>query len=136
MGRNLVSALLHHETIKTTLPKAKEAARMAEKVSSKIRSSGVCTVLTIDHNIREEEYRSSTSCGCGVPNGKLNTSHPPKVKKAKDTAQSLVLGNIIRRKDPTPQTTRLPNRIHLKNRRPRTIHSTHNPPSKTLPNAL
>jgi ribosomal protein L17 len=31
--RNLVSALLHHETIKTTLPKAKEAARMAEKVS-------------------------------------------------------------------------------------------------------
>ncbi|RSH88530.1 uncharacterized protein EHS24_001075 [Apiotrichum porosum] len=30
--RNLVSALLHHEMIKTTLPKAKEAARMAEKI--------------------------------------------------------------------------------------------------------
>ncbi|KAK4683482.1 large subunit ribosomal protein L17, partial [Tremellales sp. Uapishka_1] len=30
--RNLVSALLHHEQIKTTLPKAKEAARMAEKI--------------------------------------------------------------------------------------------------------
>lgn len=30
--RNLVSALLHHEVIKTTVPKAKEAARMAEKV--------------------------------------------------------------------------------------------------------
>ncbi|WVR06509.1 ribosomal protein L17 [Kwoniella sp. DSM 27419] len=30
--RNLVSALLHHESIKTTLPKAKEAARMAEKI--------------------------------------------------------------------------------------------------------
>ena len=30
--RNLVSALLHHEMIRTTLPKAKEAARMAEKV--------------------------------------------------------------------------------------------------------
>ncbi|WWC62774.1 mitochondrial 54S ribosomal protein bL17m [Kwoniella dejecticola CBS 10117] len=30
--RNLVSALLHHETIKTTLPKAKEAAKMAEKI--------------------------------------------------------------------------------------------------------
>ena len=30
--RNLVSALLHHETIKTTLPKAKETARLAEKV--------------------------------------------------------------------------------------------------------
>lgn len=33
-GRNLVSALLHHETIKTTVPKAKEAQRMAEKVAS------------------------------------------------------------------------------------------------------
>ncbi|WWD18644.1 ribosomal protein L17 [Kwoniella shandongensis] len=30
--RNLVSALLHHETIKTTLPKAKEAAKLAEKI--------------------------------------------------------------------------------------------------------
>ncbi|WRT67965.1 ribosomal protein L17 [Kwoniella shivajii] len=30
--RNLVSALLHHESIKTTLPKAKEAAKMAEKI--------------------------------------------------------------------------------------------------------
>ncbi|BEI86221.1 hypothetical protein CcaverHIS002_0605080 [Cutaneotrichosporon cavernicola] len=30
--RNLVSALLHHEMIKTTVPKAKEAARMAEKI--------------------------------------------------------------------------------------------------------
>ncbi|KAL1413156.1 54S ribosomal protein L8, mitochondrial [Vanrija albida] len=29
--RNLVSALLHHEVIKTTVPKAKEAARQAEK---------------------------------------------------------------------------------------------------------
>jgi hypothetical protein len=34
--RNLVSALLHHEQIKTTLPKAKEAARMAEKVGAEI----------------------------------------------------------------------------------------------------
>ncbi|KAL7423052.1 54S ribosomal protein L8, mitochondrial [Cryptotrichosporon argae] len=30
--RNLVSALLHHEMIKTTVPKAKEAARLAEKI--------------------------------------------------------------------------------------------------------
>ena len=30
--RNLVSALLHHEQIQTTLPKAKEAARLAEKI--------------------------------------------------------------------------------------------------------
>jgi hypothetical protein len=32
--RNLVSALLHHEQIQTTVPKAKEAARVAEKVRS------------------------------------------------------------------------------------------------------
>ncbi|TXT16013.1 hypothetical protein VHUM_00516 [Vanrija humicola] len=32
--RNLVSALLHHEVIKTTVPKAKEAARQAEKIIS------------------------------------------------------------------------------------------------------
>ncbi|WOO76839.1 50S ribosomal protein L17 [Vanrija pseudolonga] len=32
--RNLVSALLHHEVIKTTVPKAKEAARLAEKIIS------------------------------------------------------------------------------------------------------
>lgn len=31
--RNLVAALLHHEQIQTTVPKAKEAARVAEKVS-------------------------------------------------------------------------------------------------------
>lgn len=49
-------------------------------MSSKIRSSGVCMELTIDHNVRKEEYRSSTSCGYGVPNGKLNTSHPPEIK--------------------------------------------------------
>lgn len=30
--RNLVSALLHHEQIKTTLPKAKEAARVVERM--------------------------------------------------------------------------------------------------------
>ncbi|WVQ85017.1 hypothetical protein IAT38_007181 [Cryptococcus sp. DSM 104549] len=30
--RNLVSALLHHETITTTVPKAKEAAKLAEKI--------------------------------------------------------------------------------------------------------
>lgn len=29
-----MSALLHHEMIKTTVPKAKEAARMAEKVGA------------------------------------------------------------------------------------------------------
>jgi len=34
MLRNLVSSLLEHEQIKTTLPKAKEAARMAEKIIS------------------------------------------------------------------------------------------------------
>ena len=36
--RNLVSALLHHESIRTTVPKAKEAARIAEKATSSSRS--------------------------------------------------------------------------------------------------
>jgi ribosomal protein L17 len=31
-NRNLVTSLLHHEQIQTTVPKAKEAARLAEKV--------------------------------------------------------------------------------------------------------
>jgi len=32
MLRNMVSSLLEHEQIKTTLPKAKEAARLADQV--------------------------------------------------------------------------------------------------------
>jgi ribosomal protein L17 len=32
-SRNLVTSLFEHEQIKTTLPKAKDAARIAEKVS-------------------------------------------------------------------------------------------------------
>jgi ribosomal protein L17 len=32
LGRNLVTSLIQHEQIKTTLPKAKDTARLAEKV--------------------------------------------------------------------------------------------------------
>lgn len=48
-----MSALLHHETIKTTLPKAKEAARMAEKVRTSGASSYpqvvklTCQIITL-----------------------------------------------------------------------------------------
>ncbi|CDO73227.1 hypothetical protein BN946_scf185007.g282 [Trametes cinnabarina] len=46
MLRNLVTSLLQHEQIKTTLPKAKDAARMAEKVRQTIvRVSGNETTL-------------------------------------------------------------------------------------------
>lgn len=44
--RNLVSALLHHEQIQTTLPKAKEAARMAEKVIAAQHWAGIARELT------------------------------------------------------------------------------------------
>lgn len=32
LSRNMVTSLIEHEQIKTTLPKAREAARLAEKV--------------------------------------------------------------------------------------------------------
>jgi len=32
MLRNLVTSLIQHEQVKTTLPKARDAARLAEKV--------------------------------------------------------------------------------------------------------
>jgi len=34
MLRNLVTSLIQHEQVKTTLPKARDAARLAEKVLS------------------------------------------------------------------------------------------------------
>jgi hypothetical protein len=48
--RNLVSALLHHEQIKTTLPKAKEAARMAEKVCAVVR---LCRIVATSERSRK-----------------------------------------------------------------------------------
>lgn len=39
--RNLVSSLLEHEQIKTTLPKAKETARLAEKVCQELKGSSL-----------------------------------------------------------------------------------------------
>ncbi|KAK8858749.1 ribosomal protein L17 [Kwoniella newhampshirensis] len=54
--RNLVSALLHHETIKTTLPKAKEAAKLAEKIitlgkkgSNQARSKAMAYLMPAHH---------------------------------------------------------------------------------------
>lgn len=35
-----MSALIHHEVIKTTVPKAKETARLAEKVRPRTESLG------------------------------------------------------------------------------------------------
>lgn len=36
LPRNLVTSLLQHEQIKTTLPKARDTARLAEKVSIRL----------------------------------------------------------------------------------------------------
>jgi large subunit ribosomal protein L17 len=48
MLRNMVTSLLEHERIETTLPKAKEARRMAERVISLGKRGGL-------HNVRMAE---------------------------------------------------------------------------------
>ena len=53
---NLVTSLIEHEQIKTTLPKAKDTARLAEKVRCVFYSLGfVLTtfILSADHNGQE-----------------------------------------------------------------------------------
>ncbi len=48
MLRNMVTSLLEHERIETTLPRAKEARRMAERVISLGKRGGL-------HNVRQAE---------------------------------------------------------------------------------
>ncbi|ODN81901.1 ribosomal protein L17 [Cryptococcus amylolentus CBS 6039] len=66
--RNLVSALLHHESIKTTLPKAKEAAKMAEKIitlgkknTTQSRSKAMALLMPPHHAPAELYNASSTN---------------------------------------------------------------------------
>ncbi|BEJ17057.1 hypothetical protein CspHIS471_0604580 [Cutaneotrichosporon sp. HIS471] len=62
--RNLVSALLHHEMIKTTVPKAKEAARMAEKIitlgkkGTNVARSNAQAFLMPAHHYAAEAYNA------------------------------------------------------------------------------
>ncbi|CAK9784401.1 ribosomal protein L17 [Cutaneotrichosporon oleaginosum] len=62
--RNLVSALLHHEMIKTTVPKAKEAARMAEKIitlgkkGTNVARSNAQAFLMPAHHYTSEAYNA------------------------------------------------------------------------------
>jgi ribosomal protein L17 len=43
---NLVTSLIQHEQVKTTLPKARDAARLAEKVRSRIPLTAISHALT------------------------------------------------------------------------------------------
>lgn len=76
--RNLVSSLLEREQIKTTLPKAKEAARMAEQVlgQRKLRAQSAQWTLAADINIREEGHPARTAESCCLSPCELKSSTP------------------------------------------------------------
>lgn len=52
---NLVTALIHHEQIRTTLPKAKEARRVAERLITMAKDSGLHRRRTVARTIRDKE---------------------------------------------------------------------------------
>ncbi|KAF8591941.1 ribosomal protein L17 [Ramaria rubella] len=66
MLRNLVTSLLEHEQIKTTLPKARETARLAEKVSMKrfflvLILKNDSQIITLGKNGDEPSFRRATA---------------------------------------------------------------------------
>ncbi|WVO18108.1 hypothetical protein L204_105810 [Cryptococcus depauperatus] len=78
--RNLVTALLHHEAIKTTLPKAKEAAKMAEKGTNPAKSKAQAYLMPPHHAppsayVPSPSNRTHTLPPLDYP--KLDTSIPP-----------------------------------------------------------
>lgn len=55
MLRNMVTSLLQHERITTTVPKAKEAKKMAEKVITLGKKGGVHNVRLAQRVVRDRE---------------------------------------------------------------------------------
>jgi large subunit ribosomal protein L17 len=55
MLRNMVTSLLRHERITTTVPKAKEARKMAEKVITLGKKGGVHNVRLAQRVVRDRE---------------------------------------------------------------------------------
>jgi large subunit ribosomal protein L17 len=55
MLRNMVSSLLEHERITTTVPKAKEARRMAEKVITLGKKGGLHNVRLAQRIVKDRE---------------------------------------------------------------------------------
>lgn len=69
---NMVTSLLEHEQIKTTLPKAREAARMAEKVSSYSATS-----TDVEQIIMVLGYHTGQGCNPGISIESLRTLAQP-----------------------------------------------------------
>jgi large subunit ribosomal protein L17 len=55
--RNLTSALLQHEKIQTTFPKAKELSRYAEKIISMAKKEGLSAQRQVAKFVHEREIR-------------------------------------------------------------------------------
>jgi large subunit ribosomal protein L17 len=49
---NMVTSLLEHEAIKTTVPKAKEARRLAERIITLGKRGGLSNVRLAERNVR------------------------------------------------------------------------------------
>ena len=49
---NMVTSLLEHESIKTTVPKAKEARRLAERIITLGKRGGLSNVRLAERNVR------------------------------------------------------------------------------------
>jgi large subunit ribosomal protein L17 len=52
MLNNMVTSLLEHEAIKTTVPKAKEARRLAERIITLGKRGGLSNVRLAERNVR------------------------------------------------------------------------------------
>ena len=53
MLRNMASSLLHHEKIETTYPKAREAARFAERLISEAKAGGLPARRRVASQVRD-----------------------------------------------------------------------------------
>jgi large subunit ribosomal protein L17 len=58
MLRNMVTSLLQHERIETTLPKAKEARRMAERIITLGKKGGVHNARLAQRDVKSREVLS------------------------------------------------------------------------------
>ncbi len=56
--RNMAQSLLHYEKIETTLPKAKEVARFAEKLITTAKGEGVHARRLVAQSVLDKKVRS------------------------------------------------------------------------------
>src|ERR1700681_3554141 len=54
MLRNMASQLLHHEKIETTVPKAREVARFAEKLITAPRGGGLTALRRVAQDLHDK----------------------------------------------------------------------------------